>query len=196
MSVGKTFHFVIQYERGEIMSDRFHTLIQSLRQGDSHAFDAIYQETHRVVYFSILGIIQDKQLAEDLLQDTFMRFLDYLPQYKNDNLISYLVTMGKRLAINEYHKRKRLQFTEETIDYIPAYDVYPQAIVQSEKRAIIDQALQALTQEERNIVILYNIANLTHKEISILLERPLGTITWLYQKALKKMQAAVKEVEE
>ncbi len=177
------------------MSDRFHSLIQSLRQGSSQAFDQLYEETHRVVYFSILGVIQDKQLAEDLLQDTYMRFLDYLPQYKNDNLISYLVTMGKRLAINEYHKRKRLQFTEETIDYVPAFDVYPLTVVQSEKQAIIDQALQVLTQEERNIVILYNIANLTHKEIAQALDRPLGTITWMYQRALKKMQAAVKEVE-
>ena len=178
------------------MKGSIHKQIENLRKGDQAAFDWIYEETHRIVYFSILGIIQDKHLAEDLLQDTYMRFLDNLPKYKHDNLISYLVTIGKRLAINEYHKRKRITFADESIDYYSTFDLSSHVSIDSEKRLIIEKALSALTQEERNVVILYNIANCTHKQISELLEKPLGTITWLYQRALKKMQQVTKEVEE
>ncbi|MDZ4197361.1 MAG: sigma-70 family RNA polymerase sigma factor [Candidatus Izemoplasmatales bacterium] len=99
------------------------------------------------------------------------------------------------MAINEYHKRKKISYDNEVIDVIPSYDVSGFALVQSEKRILIDRALSVLTQEEKNVVLLYNIANLTHKEIAATLDKPIGTITWLYQKALAKMKEALKEVD-
>jgi RNA polymerase sigma-70 factor (ECF subfamily) len=177
------------------VADRFHSLIQSLRAGSQDAFNQLYEATHKVVYFSILGIIKDKAVAEELLQDTYLRFMEYLPNYKHQYILSYLVTIGKRLAINEYHKRKKISYDNDVIDVIPNYDVSGFALVQSEKRILIDRALSVLTQEEKNVVLLYNIANLTHKEIAATLDKPIGTITWLYQKALAKMKEALKEVD-
>ena len=42
--------------------------IDSLRAGDMRAFDAVYEQTNRPVYFAILYIVRDKMCAEDILQ--------------------------------------------------------------------------------------------------------------------------------
>jgi RNA polymerase sigma-70 factor, ECF subfamily len=178
------------------MADSLPSLIQQLKNGDSAAFDRIYEKTHRVVFYSILGILHDVAAAEDILQDTYMRFMDHLDQYIDTNLVSYLVTIAKRLAINEYHKTKRTVFANDSIDYLPSYDVSSLLETSQEKRFLIETALAALDSAEKEIVVLYNIAGLNHREIALVLDKPLGTITWLYARSLKKMRHALKEVEE
>lgn len=175
------------------MSDVYQTLIRRFQNGDPKAFDQLYDRTHKVVFYAILGIVHNKATAEDLLQDTYMRFLEHLDAYVEGNLLSYLVTMGKRLAINEYHKQTRIVHADETIDYVPASDVAADLEMQTANRDLIARALAVLDETERSVVVYYTIANLNHREIAVLLDRPVGTITWLYQKALTKMRKTIKE---
>lgn len=179
-----------------MVSDSFQSLIRRWKQGDPTAFDQIYERTRKVVFYAVLGILHDASLAEDILQDTYMRFLERLDQYQEGNLLSFLVTMAKRLAINEYHKRRRTVHADESIDYLPAFDASADLETQTEHKDLIDRALSALTETERSIVVLYTIANLSHREIAAVLEKPIGTVTWMYQIALAKMRKAIKEVKE
>ena len=47
--------------------------IELLKSGDNSAFDYIYEQTNRAVYFAVLYIVRDKMYAEDILQDTYLR---------------------------------------------------------------------------------------------------------------------------
>ena len=47
--------------------------IDALRAGDLRAFDALYEQTNRTVYFAALYIVRDKMHAEDILQETYVR---------------------------------------------------------------------------------------------------------------------------
>ncbi|MCK7484749.1 MAG: hypothetical protein MZU97_03815 [Bacillus subtilis] len=62
------------------MADSLPRLITQLKNGETSAFDRIYELTHRVVFYSILGILHDAAASEDILQETYMRFMDHLDQ--------------------------------------------------------------------------------------------------------------------
>lgn len=175
------------------MFDVYQTLIRRFQNGDPSAFEQLYERTHKVVFYAILGIVHDRATAEDLMQDTYMRFLEHLDAYVDGNLLSYLVTMAKRLAINEYHKRSRIVHADESIDYVPTIDAAADLELQTANRDLITRALAVLDETERTVVVYYTIANLNHREIAAILDRPVGTITWLYQKALAKMRKTIKE---
>jgi RNA polymerase sigma-70 factor (ECF subfamily) len=179
-----------------MVSDSFQTLIRRWKQGDPTAFDQIYERTRKVVFYAVLGILHDAAASEDILQDTYMRFIDKIDQYQEGNLLSFLVTMAKRLAINEYHKRRRDVRADESIDYLPAFDAAADLETTVEHKVLIDRALSVLTETERSVVVLYTIANLSHREIAAVLEKPIGTVTWIYQMSLAKMRKAIKEVNE
>jgi RNA polymerase sigma-70 factor (ECF subfamily) len=53
--------------------------------------------------------------------------------------------------------------------------------------------LSILSEEERQIVLLKAVDGMKHHEIAKLLEKPTGTIMWIYNKAIKKMQKLGKE---
>jgi len=175
------------------MNESLNQLVRELKNGNMSVFDKIYQETYRKVYFIVLNVLHDQHLTEDIIQDTYLKMIDSIQNYEEKNFLAYLLTIAKNLAYNEYNRRKRVTYTEEDLDTFTEVHLEDYIEINIEKRELITKALSCLDSAEKNVFLLYTIENLTHKEISLLLEKPIGTITWIYQKALKKIRRTLKE---
>ena len=157
--------------------------IEKLKKGDLKAFDYVYDYTNRIVYFSILKIMKDKTYAEDILQDTFIRALSCLSQYKKDtNFIGWICAIGKSLAINHLKKFRHeinVDFDLETYDYNPSENELPY---------IFDIATKILSEDEYKIIMLCHVSGYKRREVSMMLDMPIGTVTWKNNEALKKLK--------
>lgn len=161
-------------------------LVKRLQDGEIAVFDTIYYETKNVVYYTILSIIKDKSLAEDIMQDTYLKMLDKIHSFKpRYGFKSWLVTIARNMAINEYNRRKR------ELSFDPSVDEYIFGTVESssEKELIVKEMLETLDEIEREVMILHVIGDLKHREIADILKKPIGTITWIYNKAIKKLKS-------
>lgn len=164
-------------------------IIEEFRVGNYDSFDEFYHQTNKQLYVFIYDIIRNRQSSEDLLQETYMRFLNHIDKYKrNTNYFNFLVTIARNLAINEYHKQKRMVYDEEYI-----YSVKEESPTDVPDLFYL---LDYLNEKEREIVILHMIDNLKFKEIAKMKDKPLGTILWLYNKAIKKLKRKVEEENE
>jgi RNA polymerase sigma-70 factor (ECF subfamily) len=177
------------------MGEDLNVLVRRLQSGDRSAFEGIYEMTKRPVYYVALAILHDPGLAEDIMQDTYLKFLQNPAAYRERNFSAYLVTISRHLAINEYQKRRRTELTEDLEAQRELPSLLGSVEVDAEKKAVIDLALSALDPFEKNVVLMYTVADMTHKEIAAALDRPIGTITWTYAKAVKKMRATLKKEE-
>lgn len=171
------------------MNRNLEALVKLLKQGDETAFPKLYNETYRQLFFVVLPIIRDKSLAEDILQDTYLKFLEKLNDYQAKNVFSYLITIAKNLAINEYNRRKKTV----KIDDFYEFSYYEHIEIKEEMNEAIIKALAILDRDEKDVFLLHVLENLTHKEIAVIMEKPTGTISWLYAKAIKKMKIYLKE---
>ena len=157
--------------------------IEKLKKGDLKAFDFVYDYTNSIVYFSILKIVRDKIYAEDILQDTFIRALSCLSQYKKDtNFIGWICAIGKSLAINHLKKFRHeinVDFDLETYDYNPSENELPY---------IFDIATKILSEDEYKIIMLCHVSGYKRREVSMMLDMPIGTVTWKNNEALKKLK--------
>ena len=61
------------------------------------------------------------------------------------------------------------------------------------REEIICEALSILEPTERNIVLLHDVEMLTHREIALIMDKPLGTITWMYARAVQKIRKLIRE---
>lgn len=157
--------------------------IQNLKKGDLKAFDYVYDYTNHIVYFSILKIVKDKTCAEDILQDTFIRALSCLSQYKeNTNFVGWICTIGKSLAMNhlkKYRHEVNIDFDLETYDYNSRENELPY---------IFDIATKILSEDEYKIIMLCHVSGYKRREVSEMLDIPIGTVTWKNNEALKKLK--------
>ena len=121
------------------------------------------------------------------MQDTYLKFLNNIHKYKDKtNVIAFIVTIARNLAINEYNKNKR----EVHYDL----SLYEEEIVsKTEETPLLDLVYETLSGIELEVFILHVIDDLKHREIAKIMKKPLGTITWIYNKALKKMKEKVGE---
>ena len=170
------------------MKTNLNDLVRRLIRGDEEAFKELYNGSYRQVFFVVLPIVRDKALAEDIVQDTYLKFLEKLNDLKVKNVLSYLITIGKNLAINEFNKRKRITKVDDFSDF----SYYEHIEIKLERKEAIQKALSILDRDELDIFLLHVLEGLTHRELAIIMDKPLGTVSWVYAKAVKKLKEYLK----
>ncbi len=154
-------------------------IVEKLRMKDYSEFDLFYEQTKKNVYFTIKNIIHDEEETKDLMQDTYVKFLNNLDKYKEENLNAFLILMARNIAINAYNKRKKEVIDMEYVDSV---------VTTKASDSYVFRILDILNEEEKEIVLFHIVENLKFKDISRIVDKPLGTVLWIYNIAIKKLK--------
>lgn len=162
-------------------------LMDKIKEGDENAFEVLYINTKDKVFYLILSILKSYQLSEDVLQDTYIKVRLNIQKYKSSNPLAWIMTIARNLALNVYNKHKKeCQLNE----------INQKEFVTEESFASfynIELMVKNLSNIEKEIVILHALHNFKHKEIAKIVNKPLGTVLWIYSKAMKKLKAELSE---
>jgi RNA polymerase sigma-70 factor (ECF subfamily) len=159
-----------------------------LQDGDSSALEIIYNEMAKGVYSFVLPYVKSKEVAEDIMQATSIKVYQKKDLYSEGfSVRNWILTIAKNLALNEIEKSKReisydFQENPNAISYSETYKETP----------LLDLAKKILSEDEFNIVNLHIVADMKHKEIASALNMPIGTVTWMYKKAIDKLKEVAK----
>jgi RNA polymerase sigma-70 factor (ECF subfamily) len=163
-----------------------------MQQGSEDAFEMVYHLTKKQVFFTIYAIVKDYGLAEELMQDTYIKIRQNCATYqKNTNAKAWIVRIARNLAINAYHKRKKELITDEVENDYLFQNSNEETLLNN---MLLKQLLLHLQVDERQVVILHTLGY-KHREIATTLKKPLGTVLWLYNKAIKKLSKEVQSNE-
>lgn len=164
---------------------KYDDLIELLKQKDEEAFEYVYHETKHAVYAIIVSIVKDRDISQDIMQDTYITMLEKINQYQiGKNFLSWLLVIARNKAIDHYRFKQR----EILIDANDSETILPITAACGERNVIVDEILNTLTEIERNIFVLRTVEDLTSKEIANILNMPLGTVLWHYSRAIKKIK--------
>lgn len=157
-----------------------HELIGRLCNGDLAALGTLYDRYRLLVFHTALAITRDRQSAEDILQECFLKLNTYVKRIDvNLPLEPWLYRVTVNLAYTWVTRRSRwLTSLESMIDCLvaPARTNTEYHAEMSELHRIIQQAIDALSPSQRMTVILYYLNDLSLKEISYILDCPVGTV--------------------
>lgn len=166
------------------------TLLLEIQKGNQASLKDLYDSTRFAVFAFILPYLYDQQLAEDVMQDTYLKVLDRIASYRsNDNGMNWLLTIAKHTAFDLIkHRKHESQVDREVLEAtMPSdRDVYDLA------SPIIQSAKKVLDKDEQTILFLYALGEYKHREIAVMLNIPIGTVLWKYQNAIKKMKEVLK----
>lgn len=162
--------------------------MQLMQKGSEQAFEVVYNMTKKHVFFTIYAILKDYGLSEELMQDTYIKVRTTIYQYKkNTYALAWILTIARNLAINVYHKRKRELISDELENDFLFHATNEDTM---NNNLLVQKLLIHLNLDERQVVSLY-MAGFKHREIAAQLDKPLGTVLWLYNKAIKQLQKEV-----
>ena len=172
-------------------------LIHSARQGDVEAFRELF-DTHRQRIFAIaFRYAKNKQDAEDILQDTFIKAFQSLDKFRleeSNSFISWLYRISINSSIDHLRKNKKMHdkyFDSDHIDRISSNDDAhnpEHTIRMQDVRDKLGAVLSTLTARQRMIFILRHYQQLTTEEIAEYMNCSQGSV----KKQLFRAISAVK----
>jgi RNA polymerase sigma-70 factor (ECF subfamily) len=155
-------------------------LIRRLCDGDLAALGTLYDRYRLPVFHTALAITHDRQAAEDILQECFLKLNSYAPRIDVSlPLEPWLYRVTVNLSYTWVSRRSRwLVSLESVIDKLvsPARAGAEYHAEMSEFQAVLQRAIDALPAGQRMTVILYYLNDLSLKEISYVLDCPVGTV--------------------
>lgn len=161
------------------MSDRH--IVEGLKKGYEEAFEECYYRYKNLVYYVVIKIVRNKELAEELVQDTFVKMYQSINSFDGRYFQAWLLTIAKNLALNEIKKQKiEIEFS----DYLVVEDFN----MNNKMRDLLYDLEHLLNPKEYEIFILRIVYDMKQKEIAEYLNIPIGTVGWVYQEALKKVK--------
>ena len=172
-------------------------LILRMADGDGSAFSELYGQTSAVVYGFALSIMKNREDAEDIMHDAFVRIYTSAVTYKPmGKPLSWILTIVRNLAYNKIRAGKVNEDIESYEHILRDESIADESDVISD-RMVLTKAMSILDFEERQIFVLHAATGLKHREIAEILDLPIGTILSKYNRALKKMRKEIQnETEE
>jgi len=163
-----------------------------LQSGDIHSLETIYQLMRKGVFTFVLPIVHSYETAEDITQDTFVKIYEQISKFdKKKNPVNWILTISKNLALTKVVKDSK-EIPTDFQEPINGNKVY---VVEYKNfdTPFIDLANEILSPSEFQIVTMFAIAEYKHREIAEILNLPLGTVTWKYNNAIKKLKEAAEK---
>lgn len=146
-------------------------------------YEAEYDKIYRYCYFKL----NNAAVAEDVTQETFLRFLENSTYKENGKGLNYLYTIARNLCIDEYRRRVCEELSEEL------------AVAESEESIVesldMRRALQKLTPMERELVLLRFVNEVPVKVICELQECSRFALNRKLKQVLKKLRGYLEDTE-
>ena len=161
--------------------------------GDQEAFAALYDRHGRAAYSLAYRMMGERQAAEDLTQDSFLKVWRSSGGYRPErgSVRTWVLSIVHNRGIDQLRslasRRRTQERTEAEAPRTQPSEAFAEAW-RNRQREQIREALNTLPPEQLKILELAYFSGYTHVEISSLLDLPLGTVKGRMRLGLKKIR--------
>lgn len=167
-------------------------LVMLLKQRDREGFSYLYDNYSAALYTVILSIIPDREQANDILQEVFIKIWRQVELYDESKgrLYTWMIQIARNAAIDvvrstKYKQSQKNQEIDESVYGNETEEFNPDKIG-------LRPMVHKLRQEHRELVELSYYQGFTHEEIARTLNLPLGTVKTRLRSALIQLRTLFK----
>lgn len=170
-------------------------LVARARKGDDDAFRRLVERHQAAVARTVFGMLGAGDDADDVGQETFVRFHQALDTFRGDSSVrTYLVRIAMSCALNALRsqRRRELRFVRDDVAMESAAD--PGAIIpigDDGQAARIRDALDRLSAEHRAVVVLRLLDERSTRETAEILQIPEGTVLSRLSRAVQQLRLSL-----
>lgn len=176
-----------------LTEEQFQKCIERMKKKDRLGLKEVYDAYLSYIYRIVLGIVGRKEDAEDITSEFFIRLYQTADKFScGSGHKGYIATIARNMAIDFMRKNRRevLESFSKEDDDESVFEPVSKEDTESEvvSNTAVAEALSKLKDKERVIVDMKILSEMTFEEIAEKLKIPLGTVTWRYREAIKKLR--------
>jgi RNA polymerase sigma-70 factor (ECF subfamily) len=173
------------------------TLMERVRAGELEQLSELFERHHRRLYQFFVKLARDRSVAEDLVQEVFVRVLKYRHTWRDEaEFVPWMFALARNAAVDHFRSRtrdgKRDAAAVPDMTPQPAYAV--ERLEEAERAAQLRAALDLLAPDKREVLLLARFGELKHDRIAAMLGISPGAVRVRLHRALKELREAYRRV--
>lgn len=180
-------------------------LVLKSQQGDANAFGELVERYHGKIYGLTYNMTSNREDAEDLTQEVFVKAFEALPRFKGNSSFYtwlYRIAVNKTINYRKKRNRKRSLSLDQFDQEIKLDDVYHDLVAKGsplrnislkELQEKLNAALQNLSEKHRTVLVMHDMQGIPHEEIAKVVKASVGTVRSRLFYARRQMQAELTE---
>ncbi|BFK93485.1 sigma-70 family RNA polymerase sigma factor [Blautia coccoides] len=157
-------------------------ILKNIRSGQQESVEILIKKYYRDIYTYCFCRVEDRQTAQDLTQEVFLRFLQNLDSYEHTGkLKNYLYVTAGNLIKDHYRKRKEDVWEDEKIQQTA--DKLSAGTENISDRLTLQEIIRGLPELERELILLRYYQNLHLGEIARIVSMPVSTVRYRLKQA-------------
>jgi RNA polymerase sigma factor (sigma-70 family) len=177
-------------------------LIRNYLEGNEACLEMLINRHKRKVFTSILMVVNDRYIAEDLFQETFIKVVKTLRggKYNEEGkFLPWVIRIAKNLAIDYFRKTKRMPTitSHDGLDLFRTFQISEdnkeQSMIKSQKEQTVRDLIKLLPEEQREVLVLRHYADLSFKEIADITHVSINTALGRMRYALSNLRKIIAE---
>lgn len=176
-------------------------LVQLYLEGSEKAFEILLHRHKRKVWSHIYLLVRDREIADDLFQDVFIKVVHTLKSGKYNEegkFLPWVMRIAHNIVIDHFRRTKKMPMTRSNDEHdVFATQSQPgknieQQLVNVQIDADVRKLIDNLPEEQREVVIMRTYLNMSFKEIADLTEVSINTALGRMRYALINMRKMIK----
>lgn len=173
------------------------SIMEAVKHGDLQQATLLFERHHKRIYNFLARMTMDRDVAEDLTQNVFLRMIKYRNTYREGHRFqSWLYQVARNVFSDHYQnaKNKSAGFidVEKISDHIPDNNEGEEL---SEKERLLHVCLTKLTEEQRELLVLTRFQQLKYEEVAAIMDTTVANIKVKVHRAIMKLREYYFEIE-
>ena len=177
-------------------------LIKQYIQGNEACLEMLINKHKNKVFTTILMIVNDRYIAEDLFQETFIKVIKTFKSGKYNEegkFLPWVVRIARNLAIDHFRKAKRMPkvTSQDGEDIFRTFEITErnreQEYIRDQRDETIREIINMLPDEQKQVLVLRHYGDLSFKEIAALTDVSINTALGRMRYALNNMRKIISE---
>lgn len=172
-------------------------IMEAVKNGDLQQASLLFERYHLKLFNFLARLAMDRELAEDLTQNVFLRMIKYRNSYKSGlRFQSWIYQVARNVFTDHYQvqKNKRAGFVdvEKVGEWMADED---EGMMKEEQEKILQRSLALLSDEQRELLVLTRFQHLKYEEVAAIMDTTVANIKVKVHRAIARLREHYFELE-
>lgn len=174
--------------------------MEAVKNGDLGKASVLFDRYHSRIFNFLARLCMDRDLADDLAQNVFLRLIRYRSSYREGNrFMPWIYQMARNTFADHYRMNKnQMNQMNRHVDVEKVANSFTETnetMEQDEREALLHQSMAKLSEEDRELLVLTRFQHLKYEEVASILDTTVANIKVKVHRAIGKLREHYFELE-
>ena len=172
-------------------------IMEAVKNGDLQQVSVLFERYHKRIFNFLARMTMDRELAEDLTQNVFLRIMKYRASYREGNRFEAWIYQVARNVFSDHYKVHKNKFSdfvdvEKVSDHMQDTD---EESDMDEKEKLLQQSMAMLSEEQRELLVLTRFQHMKYEDVAAIMDTTVANIKVKVHRAIAKLREHYFELE-